>query len=53
MPYAPVLIDQGSDDWYKDNYLFPNEFLNACAQMLHFQYNYVNKWVMNMDIFLL
>jgi S-formylglutathione hydrolase len=31
MPYAPVLIDQGSDDWYKDDYLFPNEFLTACA----------------------
>lgn len=31
MPYAPILIDQGSDDEYKDNYLFPNKFLEACT----------------------
>lgn len=31
MPYAPVLIDQGSDDEYKDNFLFPDKFLGACC----------------------
>ncbi|CAF1454840.1 unnamed protein product [Adineta steineri] len=32
IPYAPVLIDQGSDDKYKDDYLFPNIFLDACTK---------------------
>ncbi len=31
LPYAPVLIDQGSDDKYKDNYLFPQKLIDACA----------------------
>lgn len=31
IPYAPVLIDQGSDDEYKDNFLFPDKFLGACC----------------------
>jgi S-formylglutathione hydrolase len=31
LPYAPVLIDQGSDDKYKDNYLFPHKLIDACA----------------------
>ena len=29
-PNAPVLIDQGSDDQFKDKYLFPERFVAAC-----------------------
>jgi S-formylglutathione hydrolase len=31
-PHAPVLIDQGSDDNFKDKYLFPDRFLDACKK---------------------
>ncbi|CAF3676162.1 unnamed protein product [Rotaria sp. Silwood1] len=31
MPYAPVLIDQGSNDQYKDNYLLPDKLIEACT----------------------
>ncbi len=31
LPYAPFLIDQGSDDKYKDNYLFPQKLIDACT----------------------
>lgn len=29
-PHAPILIDQGSDDNFKDKYLFPERFVEAC-----------------------
>jgi len=29
-PNAPVLIDQGTDDQFKDKYLWPEKFLEAC-----------------------
>ncbi|CAF1170699.1 unnamed protein product [Rotaria magnacalcarata] len=29
-PHAPVLVDQGSDDSFKDNQLFPERFIVAC-----------------------
>jgi S-formylglutathione hydrolase len=32
MPYAPILIDQGSDDPYKDEYLLPDKLIDACTK---------------------
>jgi S-formylglutathione hydrolase len=32
MPHAPVLIDQGSDDSFKDKHLFPERFIDACKK---------------------
>lgn len=29
-PHAPVLIDQGSEDSFKDTHLFPNKLATAC-----------------------
>ena len=31
-PHSPVLIDQGTDDNFKDKYLWPEKFIEACDQ---------------------
>jgi len=31
-PHAPALIDQGSDDSFRNKYLFPERLIDACKQ---------------------
>ena len=31
IPSTPILIDQGSEDEYKNDYLFPKKFVDACT----------------------